>query len=273
MSGISSKAAGSLENHKKFINQEFNEDLGLNLYEFRYRNHDPQIGRFIEIDPLADKYVYNSTYAYAENRVINGFDLEGLEFFGINTPLLGTNSNYLRPVIETVVEVGTKSSEVVGKTSEVVGKTVEAGVKAPKIEEHHIIPKELKNDPIVQAGRNGGFKFEGKENKIPLEKYSKATGEGQHGNHPNYTSEVAERFAQFKKDNPNFTPAEAVKFLRNTVSDMKTEINQGAKLNDIFGGKNLVTPPAIDGIKNGLPNLQPLKIVPKPQKSAFGIIA
>jgi RHS repeat-associated protein len=266
MSGISSKAAGKLENKKKFINQELDEDLGLNWYQFRYRNHDPQIGRFIEIDPLAHKYVYNSTYAYAENRVINGFDLEGLEFFGINTPLLGSSSNYLRPVIENVVEVGAKSSEVVGKT-------VEAGVKAPKVEEHHMIPKELKNDPIVQAGRNGGFKFEGKENKIPLEKYSKATGEGQHGNHPNYTSEVAERFAQFKKDNPNFTPAEAVKFLRNTVSDMKTEINQGAKLNDIFGGKNLITPPAIDGIKNGLPNLQPLKIVPKPQKSAVEIIA
>jgi hypothetical protein len=29
---------------------------------------------------LGDKYVHNSTYAFAENRVINGIDLEGLEF-------------------------------------------------------------------------------------------------------------------------------------------------------------------------------------------------
>ena len=40
---------------------------------------DPQIGRFLQIDPLAERYVYNSTYAYAENDVINSIDLEGLE--------------------------------------------------------------------------------------------------------------------------------------------------------------------------------------------------
>ena len=80
MCGISSKAAGSMENHKKFVTQEFNEDFDIDLYEFKWRHHDPQIGRFIEVDPLADKYVYNSTYAYAENRPIDGVDLEGLEF-------------------------------------------------------------------------------------------------------------------------------------------------------------------------------------------------
>jgi RHS repeat-associated protein len=258
MSGISSKAAGSLANHKKFINQEFNEDLGLDLYEFRYRNHDPQIGRFIEIDPLADKYVYNSTYAYAENKVINGFDLEGLEFFGFNTPLLGSNSNYLRPVIETVTEVGAKSSEVVGKT-------VEVGTKLAKVEQdHHLIPRQLKGDPIVESARKAGFKFEGSENKMPVEKFSKATGEGQHGNHPNYNTEIVQRFAKFKEANPNFTPEQAVKFLRNTVSDMKNEINQGGKVNDIFNGKSLLTPAAADGIKVGLPVLQPIKTAPKP---------
>jgi RHS repeat-associated protein len=80
MAGISSKAAGGMENHKKFVGQEFDEDFDVDLYEFKWRHHDPQIGRFIEVDPLADKYVYNTTYAYAENRVINGIDLEGLEF-------------------------------------------------------------------------------------------------------------------------------------------------------------------------------------------------
>jgi hypothetical protein len=60
----------------------------------RFRNHDPQIGRFIQIDPLADKYVYNSTYAYAENRVINGIDLEGLEFYySADGRLLGQGSD------------------------------------------------------------------------------------------------------------------------------------------------------------------------------------
>jgi RHS repeat-associated protein len=84
MAGISSKAVGKLENHKKFVGQEFDEDLGVNLYQFKWRNHDPQIGRFSEIDPLADEYEYNSTYAYAENRPIDGIDLEGLEWMPIN---------------------------------------------------------------------------------------------------------------------------------------------------------------------------------------------
>jgi RHS repeat-associated protein len=86
MAGISSKALNSAsENKKKFIGQQFDDELGLNWYQFRFRNHDPQIGRFIEIDPLADKYVYNSTYSYAENKVGMGFDLEGLELQGFNS--------------------------------------------------------------------------------------------------------------------------------------------------------------------------------------------
>lgn len=85
MAGISSKAAGSLENKKKFVSQDLDDDLGLNWYQFKYRNHDPQIGRFVQIDPLADKFVYNSTYAYAENKPTLGIDLEGLELLPFNS--------------------------------------------------------------------------------------------------------------------------------------------------------------------------------------------
>ena len=80
MAGISSKAAGKLENkNDKFQGQPFDDDLGLNWYGFKWRNHDPQIGRFIQIDPLANDYVYNSTYAFSENKVTNHVELEGLE--------------------------------------------------------------------------------------------------------------------------------------------------------------------------------------------------
>jgi len=48
-------------------------------YAFEYRMHDPRIGRFLSIDPLAAKYPHNSPYAFSENRVIDGVDLEGLE--------------------------------------------------------------------------------------------------------------------------------------------------------------------------------------------------
>ena len=82
MAGISSKALsfGDPKNKEKtFQGQRFDDELGLNWIQFKWRNHDPQIGRFIEIDPLSEKYEYNSTYAFSENRVINAIELEGLE--------------------------------------------------------------------------------------------------------------------------------------------------------------------------------------------------
>jgi hypothetical protein len=44
-----------------------------------YRIHDASIGRFLSVDPLAPDYPWNSPYAFSENRVIDGIELEGAE--------------------------------------------------------------------------------------------------------------------------------------------------------------------------------------------------
>lgn len=53
-------------------------------YAFEYRMHDTRVGRFWSIDPLAAKYPHNSPYAFSENRVIDAFELEGLESVTLN---------------------------------------------------------------------------------------------------------------------------------------------------------------------------------------------
>ena len=54
----------------------FGEDNAIN---YTFRMYDARIGRFLSIDPLAGKYPWNSPYAFSENRVIDGVELEGLE--------------------------------------------------------------------------------------------------------------------------------------------------------------------------------------------------
>jgi RHS repeat-associated protein len=66
-------------NKFKFQGQEHIDDLNLGWDSFKWRNHQPDIGRFFGIDPLADKYVYNSPYAFSENQVVAHRELEGLE--------------------------------------------------------------------------------------------------------------------------------------------------------------------------------------------------
>ncbi|MGD1846912.1 MAG: RHS repeat domain-containing protein [Salibacteraceae bacterium] len=57
---------------------EFKMGIG-NNYAYTYRMHDPRIGRFLSIDPLAQKFPFYSTYAFSGNRVIDAFELEGME--------------------------------------------------------------------------------------------------------------------------------------------------------------------------------------------------
>ena len=50
-----------------------------NSYNYKYRMHDPRIGRFFAVDPLEKDFPWNSPYAFSENRTLDGVELEGLE--------------------------------------------------------------------------------------------------------------------------------------------------------------------------------------------------
>jgi hypothetical protein len=50
-----------------------------NSINYKYRMHDPRVGRFFAVDPLKSSYPWNSPYAFSENKVIAYRELEGLE--------------------------------------------------------------------------------------------------------------------------------------------------------------------------------------------------
>jgi RHS repeat-associated protein len=60
-----------------FQGQEHQEETGWD--SFKWRNHQPDIGRFFNVDPLAESFYYNSPYAFSENHVTSHVELEGLE--------------------------------------------------------------------------------------------------------------------------------------------------------------------------------------------------
>ena len=55
-----------------------------NSINYKFRMHDPRVGRFFAVDPLFRQYPYNSPYAFSENRLIDAFELEGLEKYKIH---------------------------------------------------------------------------------------------------------------------------------------------------------------------------------------------
>lgn len=109
--GISDKAlkSGYAENKYRFSGQLYDDDLGWNVYQMKYRSMDSQMGRFWQIGPLATKYAYNSTYAYAENRVTNGIDLEGAECFQSNASGLTAIAHAVSP--NTITDEAVKATQ------------------------------------------------------------------------------------------------------------------------------------------------------------------
>jgi len=61
----------------KFGGFEYQEELNLNWYDMSARNYDPALGRWMNLDPLAEKYFDISPYIYSLNNPIFFTDPDG----------------------------------------------------------------------------------------------------------------------------------------------------------------------------------------------------
>ncbi|MBS1652267.1 MAG: hypothetical protein JSU07_09685 [Bacteroidetes bacterium] len=69
----------SKENDRGFVSS------GQGTQDYGNRIYNPSLGRFLSVDPEASSFAYNSPYSFAENRPVDGFDQDGLEYMNIHT--------------------------------------------------------------------------------------------------------------------------------------------------------------------------------------------
>jgi RHS repeat-associated protein len=85
-------AEGKLSNPYLYNDKdELDENTTLSWYDYGFRNYDPQIGRFPQLDPLTDDYPELTPFQYASNDPIANIDVDGLEAAGSVGGSLGSD--------------------------------------------------------------------------------------------------------------------------------------------------------------------------------------
>ncbi len=81
------------EYNYKYNGKELQDELGLNLYDYGFRNYDPALGRWLSPDPLSEEYPSWSPYNYVKNNPLRYTDPNGL---WVDDYIFNENGDYVR---------------------------------------------------------------------------------------------------------------------------------------------------------------------------------
>ena len=130
--------AGNLLNNRYLYNsKEFQDDFGLNWYDYGARFYDPQIARFHTVDPLTEKNHRNTPYSYAANSPINYIDFLGLDSLQRATAIsqmhahIANQTPYDFNVYYSILPLGNSPGAPGNCSSSVANCIVEAGEPNP----------------------------------------------------------------------------------------------------------------------------------------------
>ncbi len=84
MKGLAYTSATTAKNNYLYNGKELQNDFELDWYDYGARFYDAQIGRWHVMDPLMEKYLNISPYAYAGNNPINIIDPDGMDWYDID---------------------------------------------------------------------------------------------------------------------------------------------------------------------------------------------
>ena len=93
-------------NRYLFQAQEMDDEIkgDGNSVNYKFRMHDPRIGRFFSVDPLFKDFPSNSSYAFSENNVIHAVELEGLEKVHVYNKWMDSKGNMQSKYSHTYID-------------------------------------------------------------------------------------------------------------------------------------------------------------------------
>jgi len=147
--------------------QLFDRDLGWQYY--RYRNYDPMIARFYQVEPLIDSFPQWGGYVFGHNSIIYGIEIEGLELFIIHGTLQYEEGHtfsaeaikeFMRIAGNTVVDEGFRWQEA----KDLLNKEEDRGDAAIRLAAHVLLKRQellinemiSEDEPITLLGYSHG---------------------------------------------------------------------------------------------------------------------